>query len=111
MSKGPRVVAERVAFSRNNVALLLLEDRGGRRFAPRPLELVEVPEGESAEPTVTLSATAAQELMDDLWRCGLRPSEGAGSAGALAATERHLADMRAIALGLLAPHGVEPRKR
>ena len=39
--------------------------------------------------------------MDELWRCGLRPSEGTGSAGSLAATERHLKDMQAIAFDLL----------
>jgi hypothetical protein len=38
-----------------------------------------------------------QKLMDDLWDCGLRPSEGTGSAGALAAVEKHLGDMRKIA--------------
>jgi hypothetical protein len=40
-------------------------------------------------------------LMDQLWQCGLRPTEGTGSAGSLAATERHLKDMREIAFGLL----------
>ena len=38
----------------------------------------------------------AQRLMDELWRCGFRPTEGSGSAGSLAATERHLEDMRAL---------------
>lgn len=50
--------------------------------------------------------TEAQELMDNLWRCGFRPTEGKGSAGQLAATDRHLQDMRAIAfhkLGVTAP--------
>lgn len=42
----------------------------------------------------TLDATAAQVLMDDLWACGIRPTEGAGSAGALAATQRHLEDTK-----------------
>jgi hypothetical protein len=37
-----------------------------------------------------------QELMDALWRCGLRPTEGVGSVGALAATERHLKDMQRL---------------
>lgn len=45
---------------------------------------------------VRLFADEAQVLMDSLWSCGIRPSEGTGSAGSLAATERHLADMRAI---------------
>lgn len=48
----------------------------------------------------------AQRLMDELWDCGLRPSEGTGSAGSLAATERHLKDMQTIAMGLLRKEGV-----
>lgn len=47
-------------------------------------------------PTFRLRAEDAQKLMDELWRCGLRPSEGSGSAGALRAVERHLEDMRSI---------------
>lgn len=43
-----------------------------------------------------LSYDAAQQLMDGLWRCGIRPAEGAGSAGQRAALEKHLEDMRAI---------------
>ena len=38
----------------------------------------------------------AQQLMDTLWECGLRPTEGSGSAGSLAATQRHLEDMRTL---------------
>lgn len=37
-----------------------------------------------------------QVLMDDLWECGIRPSEGQGSAGQLRAVENHLSDMRKI---------------
>lgn len=47
-------------------------------------------------PVIGIGPTSAQLLMDDLWRCGLRPSEGAGSAGAFHAQGRHLDDMRAI---------------
>ena len=46
-------------------------------------------------------------LMDELWQCGFRPSEGSGSAGSLAATERHLRDMQAIAMGLLRKESVQ----
>lgn len=49
------------------------------------------------QPLLQLQMTEAQRLMDALWDCGLRPTEGSGSAGSLAATERHLADMRALA--------------
>jgi hypothetical protein len=34
--------------------------------------------------------------MDELWHAGIRPTEGAGSAGAMAATQRHLEDMRTL---------------
>ena len=52
--------------------------------------------GTIVEPVAYLSPQEGQVLMDDLWHAGLRPSEGSGSAGSLAATERHLADMRKL---------------
>ena len=54
---------------------------------------------EDCEPgptTCTLSMTAAQKLIDSLWNCGLRPTEGTGSAGAMAAVQKHLEDMRSL---------------
>lgn len=45
---------------------------------------------------MAMTPTSAQQLMDELWHVGLRPTEGTGSAGSLAATQRHLSDMRAI---------------
>ena len=54
----------------------------------------------NACPVFDLRKDEAQQLMDELWRAGLRPSEGTGSAGSLAATERHLADMRALVFKL-----------
>lgn len=50
-----------------------------------------------SEPFMTLDIGASQQLMDELWSCGIRPSEGSGSAGSLRATEKHLADMHKIA--------------
>jgi len=38
----------------------------------------------------------AQRLMDTLWNCGVRPTEGKGSAGQLTAVNSHLEDMRKI---------------
>lgn len=52
--------------------------------------------GTEAQPFMSVDRDSAQRLMDELWNVGLRPSEGSGSAGSLAATERHLADLRAI---------------
>lgn len=61
-----------------------------------------------AEPFLRMTPTEAQRLMDELWGCGLRPSEGSGSAGSLAATERHLKDMQTIAMSLLDVNGARP---
>lgn len=43
----------------------------------------------------------AQGLMDDLWNAGVRPTDGNGSAGAMRAAERHIADLRAVAFKTL----------
>ena len=59
--------------------------------------------GHQITPTFSLQTAEAQQFMDELWRCGLRPTEGTGSAGSLAATERHLADMRALVFKREAP--------
>lgn len=64
--------------------------------AAQGLTFVKMPEGSFLNPTFSLDEAAAQELMDSLWQCGLRPSEGTGSAGALAATQKHLEDMRSL---------------
>lgn len=53
-------------------------------------------------PLLRLSRSDAENLMDQLWHCGIRPSNGTGSTGQLAATETHLADMRKISFDLLA---------
>lgn len=47
-------------------------------------------------PAIELPDLAAQQLMDELWQCGFRPSEGTDSTGSLAATQAHLKDMRAL---------------
>jgi len=52
-----------------------------------PLVFKEYPDGSFTEPTLRLETSEAQRLMDELWNCGLRPSEGSGSAGSLRATE------------------------
>jgi len=49
----------------------------------------------------TLLPEDAQSMMDNLWELGFRPTEGKGSAGSLAATERHLEDMRTLVFNLL----------
>lgn len=70
---------------------------GVRQSIVQPLEMKPQDEGSYSPPFLQLKIQSAQNLMDELWQCGLRPSEGTGSAGSLRATEKHLADMRSIA--------------
>jgi hypothetical protein len=37
-----------------------------------------------------------QQLMDDLWAAGIRPTEASGSTGALQAVKEHIKDLRSI---------------
>lgn len=80
---------------------LTAKDNNGRLAVALPLQMRMITEEESMQaisstPLTEIRKDEAQQLMDELWRIGLRPSEGSGSAGSLAATERHLADMRAL---------------
>lgn len=71
----------------------------------KPVEFEQIERGLYAghkPPALELSPTDAQALMDELYRAGVRPTRMESSDGALAATERHLKDMQAIAFGVLA---------
>lgn len=76
---------------------------GRRTFAQ--LKFMEVPEGQFVEPSARIFEEDAQVLMDSLWDCGIRPTEGNGSAGAMRATEKHLEDMRKIAFKFIEKEG------
>jgi hypothetical protein len=60
------------------------------------LKFTPVNEGERLTPTFKLAEMEAQELMDMLWACGLRPTQSGESVGQLEAVERHLADFRQL---------------
>jgi hypothetical protein len=79
------------------VRLIHYQGLGGRTVTVgAPVEMRQYDEAQRVPPTLELRPEAAQQLMDALWQCGLRPTEGTGSAGALAATQKHLDDMRAL---------------
>ncbi len=71
-----------------NGKIRLLTDNGFREIDPMAYN----PGADSIE----ISQRAAQELMDSLWQCGLRPSQGKGSAGALKAAEDHLESLKKV---------------
>lgn len=75
--------------------------KNGESIFAKKIDLEPIEPGSLVRPTVVLSNKDAQRLMDDLWHCGIRPTEGAGSAGSLLATENHLRDMQKIVRHLL----------
>lgn len=91
-----RIHCQREPFSDRISVSFATVDMSGAMSIADPLAFTSRSSGDISEPCVSFTNTEAQKLMDDLWNCGLRPSEGTGSAGSLAATERHLKDMRTL---------------
>lgn len=73
------------------------DDGTGMLSVMAPATFYEKEAGSYADPGLSLHVDTAQKLMDELWQCGIRPTNGVGSVGQLAATEKHLEDMRALA--------------
>nr|WP_145544751.1 hypothetical protein [Variovorax boronicumulans] len=95
-------VERQIFRDRIAVYLVLSQPQHKGRALARPLTFDVIEPGQVfGEPTIDMATEDAQQLMDELWRAGLRPTEGTGSAGSLAATERHLKDMQRIAFHLL----------
>ncbi len=77
-----------------------------KAYTAKPLEFESRELFDSdGDPVFSMDQNAAQKFMDELWVAGLRPSEGSGSAGAMAAVERHLADMQKITFNRLKIEG------
>jgi hypothetical protein len=80
----------------NSIEILIGEQRGDRFFTADNLTLSEKNPDSIIEPSLRIDGIQAQALIDDLWRCGFRPTESAGSAASLSATVKHLEDMRRL---------------
>lgn len=66
-----------------------------------PLVMRTVEPGDTlGDPFLSISYEAAEALMNELWSCGIRPTD-VGSPGELGATKAHLADMRKIVFEVL----------
>lgn len=88
-------------FRNRGVSIFIEEIRGSECWVAEPIILRKITDDELFKPDseyapLNLKMPAAQKLIDDLWDCGLRPSEGSGSAGQLAAVQKHLEDMRKL---------------
>ena len=79
-----------------NVQVLISAVQGRNLAVAAPILFQPIEPDQIAQPQLELNTSDAQSLMDQLWACGLRPTEGSGSAGALSAVQAHLADFRRL---------------
>ena len=75
---------------------------GGRGFIRSVICETNPDDGAFIPPFLKLSMEQAQNLADALWSAGVRPSNGAGSVGQLAATQEHLETVKRFSDKLLA---------
>ena len=96
------ILVNRLPFEKKFAFAAVLK-KGDKYFVGGAIPMNEQEEDMPIEPTFKLNNVEAQFLFDELFRAGLRPSDGSGSIGQLEATERHLEDMRKIALQFIKP--------
>jgi len=77
----------------NSLQVYAFSEKGGHFLNVQSVEVVKHEAGTLLDSLMTLSYSAAQTLMDDLYRAGIRPSEE-GSAGEREALKLHLDDAR-----------------
>tara|TARA_R110000737_G_scaffold230712_3_gene244235 strand:- start:2719 stop:3051 length:333 start_codon:yes stop_codon:yes gene_type:complete len=89
--------AARKPFS-GGIELSMVEyiKRDGFVAVAMSISMEETRDSQIVSPFLNLAYEDAQNLMDELYHCGVRPTEGAGTAGSMKATQNHLEDMRAI---------------
>lgn len=104
MNKGIEIrVIKNSIHPHSKLAVFIEEIKDNKYYLPNQIEMKESERVcyESINPSLLISDFTAQQLIDDLWGCGFRPSEGSGSAGALVAVQNHLNDMRKIVFSKL----------
>ena len=74
---------------------------GVRQFASVEWKTLSENDMGEIRPLLALRMEQAQVLMDDLWNAGVRPTEGAGSAGSMRAAQDHIKDLRRVAFKAL----------
>ncbi len=97
MSSNITITATRDATRLRDKIGIYVWKSGLAGFAAGRVVFDPVPEGCAAEPLIVASKEDLQALADSLWEAGVRPMQAEGSAGQLAAVQRHLADMRHLA--------------
>jgi hypothetical protein len=94
-----RIHAATSGFMRGVELAATIQGRDGKEYRLEDVLIDPVPckEGYRLKPFLELTNEQAQQLMDDLYFAGVRPSDLRDSSGELKATKYHLEDMRQLA--------------
>ena len=85
-----------------DMRLVSLRNSGEVEAEAQPAMFKMVEEGGAWNaPFMTIGKDEAQSLIDELWHLGFRPERGQMSVGQVAATEKHLEDMRQLVFSQL----------
>jgi hypothetical protein len=75
-------------------------DGGNRRYVDQFVYL-QGRENEIIDPVLSIHPDVAQQIMDDLWRAGVRPTNIRKDDLALSAKDDHIKDLQKVAFALL----------
>lgn len=81
------------------VRLFVSRQQGSNLYiaTPPPMHFEKVESCQTPkDPTFRLARSEAQTLLQTLWDCGYRPSDGEGTGGHVNALKYHLEDMRRL---------------
>ncbi|MCK9571505.1 hypothetical protein M0R72_21325 [Candidatus Pacearchaeota archaeon] len=82
--------------SRRGYELHIDRQESDKVLVASKIDFLEANFYEFMSPVAMLTAQECVDLMDSLWKSGIRPSDGEGSVGQIGAVTRHLEDMRQI---------------
>ncbi len=88
---------------RNSVDFLVVDERAHDFCVGQPTEIMMIQSdpGTLMQPTLSVHPEEAQQIMNELWRIGIRPKNGAGAIAHTESLQSHLEDLRTIAFHAL----------
>ena len=99
--KSARIFLERVSFGRYLNMHMAAQNASSEFFVAQPVTFTLTSDSAAEhQPMMQFIPEQAQQLMDELWTVGYRPTQGQQSEGQMGATTRHLNDMRAMVANL-----------
>ena len=97
-----KLLAQRSGFAMHGIEFLLLDRTFDDKLSKaKYIEFEPYDEQIYIDPTFHLEIAEAQSLIDNLWECGLRPTNITNVSGEVAAVKEHLGDMRKLSQRLL----------